>query len=40
MAVPVIHFGHEAAGEVVEVAQPGRVQVGDRCGGATTERLW
>ncbi len=23
-------FGHEAAGEVVEVAQPGRVQVGDR----------
>ena len=24
------HFGHEAAGEVVEVAQPGRVKVGDR----------
>ncbi|MEZ4637835.1 MAG: alcohol dehydrogenase catalytic domain-containing protein [Caldilineaceae bacterium] len=24
------HFGHEAAGEVVEVAQPGSVQVGDR----------
>ena len=24
------HFGHEAAGEVVEVAQPGRIQVGDR----------
>ena len=23
-------FGHEAAGEVVEVAQPGRVKVGDR----------
>ena len=23
-------FGHEAAGEVVEDAQPGRVQVGDR----------
>ena len=23
-------FGHEAAGEVVEVAQPGRVQLGDR----------
>ncbi len=23
-------YGHEAAGEVVEVAQPGRVQVGDR----------
>ena len=23
-------FGHEAAGEVVEVAQPGKVQVGDR----------
>lgn len=23
-------FGHEASGEVVEVAQPGRVQVGDR----------
>ncbi len=24
------HFGHEAAGEVVEVAQPGLVKVGDR----------
>ncbi len=24
------HFGHEAAGEVVEVAQPGQVKVGDR----------
>jgi L-iditol 2-dehydrogenase len=24
------HFGHEAAGEVVEVAQPGRVKAGDR----------
>ena len=24
------HFGHEAAGGVVEVAQPGRVKVGDR----------
>lgn len=24
------HFGHEAAGEVVETAQPGRVEVGDR----------
>ena len=24
------HFGHEAAGEVVEVAQPGKVKVGDR----------
>ena len=24
------HLGHEAAGEVVEVARPGRVQVGDR----------
>ena len=24
------HFGHEAAGEVIEVAQPGRVKVGDR----------
>ena len=24
------NFGHEAAGEVVEVAQPGRVKVGDR----------
>lgn len=24
------NFGHEAAGEVVEVAQPGRVRVGDR----------
>ena len=24
------HFGHEAAGEVVEAAQPGRVKVGDR----------
>ncbi|GAG49416.1 unnamed protein product, partial [marine sediment metagenome] len=23
-------LGHEAAGEVVEVAQPGRVEVGDR----------
>lgn len=26
----VAHLGHEAAGEVVEVAQPGRVAVGDR----------
>ena len=26
----VDHLGHEAAGEVVEVAQPGRVEVGDR----------
>ncbi len=24
------HFGHEAAGEVVEIAQPGKVKVGDR----------
>lgn len=24
------HFGHEAAGEVIEVAQPGKVKVGDR----------
>lgn len=24
------HFGHEASGEVVEVAQPGQVKVGDR----------
>ncbi|HCQ02687.1 MAG TPA: alcohol dehydrogenase [Candidatus Latescibacteria bacterium] len=24
------HLGHEAAGEVVEIAQPGRVKVGDR----------
>ena len=24
------YLGHEAAGEVVEVAQPGRVKVGDR----------
>jgi len=24
------HFGHEAAGEVVEVSQPGQVKVGDR----------
>lgn len=24
------HFGHEAAGEVIDVAQPGRVKVGDR----------
>ena len=24
------HFGHEAAGEVIEVAQPGKVRVGDR----------
>ena len=24
------HFGHEAAGEVVEIAQPGQVKVGDR----------
>jgi len=24
------HFGHEAAGEVVEVAQPGHVKIGDR----------
>lgn len=27
---PATHIGHEAAGEVVEVAQPGRVRVGDR----------
>lgn len=27
---PVEQLGHEAAGEVVEVAQPGRVKVGDR----------
>ncbi|NLT73497.1 MAG: zinc-binding dehydrogenase [Chloroflexi bacterium] len=27
---PTAHLGHEAAGEVVEVAQPGPVQVGDR----------
>jgi L-iditol 2-dehydrogenase len=27
---PSTHNGHEAAGEVVEVAQPGRVKVGDR----------
>ena len=27
---PLSHLGHEAAGEVVEVAQPGRVRVGDR----------
>lgn len=27
---PAEQLGHEAAGEVVEVAQPGRVQVGDR----------
>ena len=27
---PSQHLGHEAAGEVVEVAQPGRVKVGDR----------
>ena len=27
---PVDQLGHEAAGEVVEVAQPGRVRVGDR----------
>ncbi|MEZ4867649.1 MAG: zinc-binding dehydrogenase [Caldilineaceae bacterium] len=40
---PVEQLGHEAAGEVVAVAQPGRVQVGDRvvvmpqnpCGGCT-----
>ena len=27
---PGDHFGHEAVGEVVEVAQPGLVKVGDR----------
>lgn len=27
---PIAYLGHEAAGEVVEVAQPGRWQVGDR----------
>lgn len=27
---PAANLGHEAAGEVVEVAQPGRVKVGDR----------
>ncbi|MCC7495247.1 MAG: zinc-binding dehydrogenase [Fimbriimonadaceae bacterium] len=27
---PADHLGHEAVGEVVEVAQPGRVRVGDR----------
>ncbi len=27
---PVAHMGHEAAGEVVQVAQPGLVEVGDR----------
>ena len=30
----------KAAGEVVEVAQPGRVKVGESCGRATTELLW
>src|SRR5690349_9075626 len=28
--IPGEYLGHEAAGEVVEVAQPGRVKVGDR----------
>jgi threonine dehydrogenase-like Zn-dependent dehydrogenase len=27
---PSAHLGHEAAGEVVEIAQPGKVKVGDR----------
>ena len=28
--IPGEYFGHEAAGEVIEVAQPGKVKVGDR----------